>query len=190
MHMRNSAFPASPPDPGHVRVAHALYAGEYCPLACETTINYVTFNDTPPSSSWLVNRCRSDMHITSVYLCFDEFCTRDGAIADWIKTQSSACYQTANVTLPPLQRVLQHWQPHEKAKVERLRAQQALKFPSLSHMVIPEHAFFQRALSTVVSRRARVDASRPGRIPMYLGNTNCDAQETAAWEYKIHLVYG
>ncbi|EOA83661.1 uncharacterized protein SETTUDRAFT_94116 [Exserohilum turcica Et28A] len=161
--MRNSAFPASPPDPGHVRVAHALYAGEYCPLACETTINYVTFNDTPPSSSWLVNRCRSDMHITSVYLCFDEFCTRDGAIADWIKTQSSACYQTANVTLPPLQRVLQHWQPHEKAKVERLRAQQALKFPSLSHMVIPEHAFFQRALSTV---------------------------ETAAWEYKIHLVYG
>ncbi|KAF1834927.1 ferric-chelate reductase [Decorospora gaudefroyi] len=33
-----------------LNVAKALYSGKYCPLACETSINYATFNDTDP---WL-----------------------------------------------------------------------------------------------------------------------------------------
>ncbi|EMD63374.1 hypothetical protein COCSADRAFT_143289 [Bipolaris sorokiniana ND90Pr] len=146
-----------------MNVTYDFYTGHDCPLSCETTINYVTFNDSNPLLPWKVNACRSDLRITSLYLCFDEFCQRDGAVASWIETQSLWCSHNTNVTLPSLQHVLDQWSPEAKNKVERLSATNALEFPSLNHLVIPEHDLFKRAYTTV---------------------------ETANWEYKIHLVYG
>jgi hypothetical protein len=140
-----SEFPSAP-----TNVAHIYYSGQYCTLACETTINYVTFNDSDPSLPWKVNACRSHLRITSLYLCFDEFCRRDGAISNWIENQSPWCFENANVTLPSLRDVLDQWQPEDKAKVERLFANDALKFPSLDHLMIPDHGLFERAFTTVV----------------------------------------
>ncbi|USP77444.1 hypothetical protein yc1106_04718 [Curvularia clavata] len=159
--MRTSVFPESQPEQRNV--THTYYSGEYCPLACETTINYVSFNDTDPSLSWKVNACRSTFRINSLYLCFDEFCKRDGAISAWIRTQNHSCTADANVTLPSLPQVLNQWRPDDRDKLERLTVAKALSFPSVNHPVLPETSLLDRAFTTV---------------------------EAANWEYKIHLVYG
>ncbi|RAR08078.1 ferric-chelate reductase [Stemphylium lycopersici] len=143
--------------------AHALYSGKFCPLACETVANYATFNDTDPSLSRKVNACLSDLRITSLYLCFDGYCENDGEVAKWIAGQNPWCYNHANVTLPSLQDVVSQWPPESKAKVERISATEALTFPHLDHLVIPESTFFDRVFTTM---------------------------HIAFWEYDIHLVYG
>lgn len=131
-------------------VAHTLYSGKFCPLACETVANYATFKDTDPSLSRKVDACLSDLRITSLYLCFDEYCEHDGEIAKWIAVQNLWCYEHANVTLPSLQDVVNQWPPESKARVERISATEALTFPDLDHLVIPESAFFDRVFTTMV----------------------------------------
>jgi hypothetical protein len=131
-------------------VTSATYSGQYCPSACETCINYVSFNDTDPGLSRKVRSCRSELRITSIYLCFDEFCKQDGQTEEWIKGQSAWCDEYANVTLPSFQDVLGQWSPVEKAEVKRISADEALKFPLEDEVVIPDLRLFDRAFTTMV----------------------------------------
>lgn len=143
------------PEPQPIRrdATYARYSGANCPLACETIINYVSFNDTDPLLSWKVNACRSTFRITSLYLCLDEFCKRDGAISAWIQTQNHSCIADANVTLPSLSHVLNQWQPDDRDRLEKLTAAKALSFPSVDNPVLPEDALLDRAFITVVRHR-------------------------------------
>jgi hypothetical protein len=131
-------------------VAHSLYSGIYCPLACETSINYVTFNDTDPSLSRKIRACRSDLRVTSLYLCFGEFCKQDGQAERWIEKQNSWCESYANVTLPSFHDVVDQWTPDEKAEVRRLKAEEALEFPRVGDVVIPSDMLVKRAFTTMV----------------------------------------
>jgi hypothetical protein len=131
-------------------VAHALYSGKYCPQACETSINYITFNDTDPWLSKKVRACRSELRITSLYLCFDEFCQQDGELKEWIEGQRPWCEEHAGVTLPPFHDVVDGWTGDEKVGVRRIRADEALNFPHLNEFVIPNGNFFERAITTMV----------------------------------------
>ena len=133
-------------------VAHALYAGKYCPLACQTSVNYVTFNDTDPSLSRRIRACRSEWRVTSLYLCFEEFCTQDGQTEKWIENQKPWCEEHANVTLPPFHDVVDRWTRDDKAKVRRLDAGEALGFPSVDEVVIPSDVLLRRAFTTMVRR--------------------------------------
>jgi hypothetical protein len=130
--------------------SHALYSGKYCPLACETGVNYVTFNDTNSSLSSKVRGCRSELRVTSLYLCFDEFCTRDGEIEKWIDNQKPWCEEYANVTLPSFHDVLDRWTPDDKAEVRRLAADEAFEFPTINEVVIPNDDLVRRAFTTMV----------------------------------------
>lgn len=141
--MRVSALPEP-------QTARYYYPGEYCPLACETTINYVTFNDTDPSLLWKVNACRSAFRISSLYLCFDEFCKRDGTVSAWIQSHNHSCLADANITLPSLPHVVDQWKPEDRDRIERLPAAKALSFPSMNHTVLPDNTLFDRAFITVV----------------------------------------
>jgi hypothetical protein len=133
-------------------VAHALYSGKYCPLACQTSVNYVTFNDTDPSLSRRIRACRSELRVTSLYLCFEEFCTQDGETEKWIENQKPWCEEHANVTLPPFHDVVDRWTRDDKAKVRRLDAEEALGFPSVDEVVIPSDVLLRRAFTTMVRR--------------------------------------
>ncbi|KAF1937043.1 ferric-chelate reductase [Clathrospora elynae] len=144
-------------------VTIALYSGKYCPLACETSISYLTFNDTDPWLSRKVRSCRSELRITSLYLCFDEYCEEDRDITRWIVDQSPWCDEHAGVTLPSFHDVVDRWTSDDKVGVMRLHADEALVFPRMSKVVIPDGRFFERAFTTM---------------------------EAAFWEYEIHLVYG
>jgi hypothetical protein len=131
-------------------VTSATYSGKYCPLACETSINYVSFNDTNPSLSRKIGSCRSKLRTTSLYLCFDEFCKQDGQTQEWIKGQTSWCDEHANVTLPSFPDVVDRWTPDEKASVRRIAADELLKFPHLGEIIVPDASFFDRAFTTMV----------------------------------------
>jgi hypothetical protein len=131
-------------------VAQSLYSGKFCPLACETTINYVAFNDTNPSLSRKIRACRSDLRVTSLYLCFEEFCKQDGASEGWIESQKPWCEAYANVTLPSFHNIVDRWTPEETAAVRRLKAEEALGFPSIDEVVIPSNMLVKRAFTTMV----------------------------------------
>ncbi|KAI4637352.1 hypothetical protein J4E83_000167 [Alternaria metachromatica] len=143
--------------------SHALYSGKYCPLACETGVNYVTFNDTDPSLSSKIRGCQSELRVTSLYLCFDEFCIQDSQTEKWIENQNPWCEAHANITLPSFRDILDQWTPDDKARVTRLSAEKALRFPTIDEVVIPSDELVRRAFTTM---------------------------EAAFWEYEIHLVYG
>lgn len=133
-------------------VAKALYPGKWCPIACDTTLNYATFNDTDAWLSRKVRSCRSELRITSLYLCFDHFCQDDGERELWIEQQSPWCDEYAGVTLPNYQDVLERWKPDERKAVKRLKVDEALKFPILGEFVVPDSGFFERAFTTLVRR--------------------------------------
>ncbi|KAH7346941.1 ferric-chelate reductase-like protein [Pyrenochaeta sp. MPI-SDFR-AT-0127] len=144
-------------------VATALYLGKWCPIACDTTLNYATFNDTDSWLSRKVRACRSELRITSLYLCFDKFCQDDGERELWIEQQRPWCDEYAGVSLPNYQELVDRWKPDDRKGVKRLNADDAMKFPVLDDVVIPDTRFFVRAFTTL---------------------------EAAFWEYDIHLVYG
>jgi hypothetical protein len=139
-------------------VTHALYPGKYCPLACETSINYVTFNDTDSWLSRKVRQCRSELRTTSLYLCFDEYCASHEEVEEWIGEQTPWCEEHAGVTLPAFHDLVNRWSPDGKAGVKRLPADKALEFPVIDEVVIPAGRFFERAFSTMVrTHHARAD---------------------------------
>jgi hypothetical protein len=133
-----------------IEVTNALYAGKYCPLTCETSINYVTFNDTDSWLSRKVRQCRSDLRITSLYLCFDEYCADGDEVENWIQDQTPWCEEHAGVTLPSLHDVVTGITPDKRARIKRLPAAEALRSPSLGDYVIPDGRFFERAFTTMV----------------------------------------
>jgi hypothetical protein len=133
-----------------IHVASALFAGRFCPLACDLTLNYATFNDTDAWLSKKVRSCRSELRITSLYLCFAEYCADDGETEKWIEDQSPWCDEHAGVTLPPYHDVVDRWTSDERAGLRKLEAEVALSYPVLNEVVVPEEHFFNRAFTTLV----------------------------------------
>jgi len=133
-----------------IHVAQARYSGKYCPLACETVSNYATYNDTDPLLPRQARACRSKFRITSIYLCADEYCLQHTDIERWTKEKSPWCDEHANITLPTFQEVVDGWTADAKGNVRRIHAAEALEFPSLNEVVIPDPQFFDRAYTTMV----------------------------------------
>lgn len=131
-------------------VATALYLGRWCPIACDTTLNYATFNDTNLRLSKKVRSCQSNFRINSLYLCFDEYCDGDGKREEWIREQSSWCDKHAGVKLPSYHEVVDRWKPDARKGVKRWTADEAMKWPALDEIVIPDADFFARAFTTMV----------------------------------------
>lgn len=134
----------------YFHVASALYAGRFCPSACELTLNYATFNDTDAWLSRKVRSCRSELRVTSLYLCFEEYCKDDGAREKWIEDQRPWCDEFAGVTLPAYHDVVDQWTLERRAGLRRLDADTALSWPTLDEVVVPEEHFFDRAFMTMV----------------------------------------
>ncbi|KAJ8115976.1 hypothetical protein OPT61_g2510 [Boeremia exigua] len=149
---------------GFTDVAVASLSGKWCPRACDLTLGYATFNDTDPWLSRKVRQCRSDLRITSLYLCFDEFCDlNDGEVPKFIAENSEWCDEHAGVTLPPFHSVVDRWTPQDRAQLPRHSAEKAVTWPVLNAVVLPESDFIRRAFTTL---------------------------DAAFFEYDIHLVYG
>jgi hypothetical protein len=135
---------------GFTHVTNALYAGKYCSLACETSIDYVTFNDTDAWLSRKVRQCRSELRIASLYLCFDEYCADGDEVSQWIEDQTSWCEEHAGVTLTSFHEVVTRITPDERARIKRLPADEALQSPSFGEILIPDGRSFERAFTTLV----------------------------------------
>lgn len=136
---------------GLSNVANALRSGKWCPGACDLTLGYATFNDTDPWLSRKVRQCRSELRVTSLYLCFDEFCNlNDGEVPTHIAEISEWCDERAGVTLPPFHDVVDRWTSKDRAALPRYGAEKAAKWPVLNTVVLPENAFFERAFTTLV----------------------------------------
>lgn len=136
---------------GLASVAGALRSGKWCPRACDLTLGYATFNDTDPWLSRKVRQCRSQLRITSLYLCFDEFCIlNDGEVFKRIAEDSEWCDEHAGVTLPPFHDVVDYWTPEDRARLPRHSAEKAVQWPVLNTAVLPEERFFERAFTTLV----------------------------------------
>lgn len=91
------------------------------------------------------------MRVTSLYLCFDDFCNLDdGEIPKFIAENSEWCDEHAGVTLPPLHNVVNHWTPDEKARLPRYNAEDAFEWPILTTVVLPDKVFFERGFTTLV----------------------------------------
>jgi len=131
-------------------VSVTLRSGRYCPLACDTTLNYATFNDT---DSWLPRRvrsCRSDLRTTSFYLCIDRYCEFDRPAASYLGEQSSWCDEHAGSALPDYHELINHWKTHHGQDIAKLHANDAFEWPTLHQVVIPDSSFFVRAFTTIV----------------------------------------
>ncbi len=136
---------------GLANVAGALRSGKWCPRACDLTLGYATFNDTDPSLSRKVRQCRSELRITSLYLCFDEFCNlSDGEVPKFITESSEWCNEHAAVTLPPFHDVVDRWTADDRAGLPRYSADRANEWPVLNETVLLEEDFFERGFTTLV----------------------------------------
>ncbi|KAF1917219.1 ferric-chelate reductase-like protein [Ampelomyces quisqualis] len=145
-----------------LHVTDAAYSGKFCPSACDFTLSYATFNDT---DSWLakkVQSCRSDLRVTSLYLCFAQYC-KDVSILQWIREQSSWCSEHAGVALPDFHDIVDNWSQEEREAIRRLDATKAKSFPVLGQITIPDAQFIDRAYATM---------------------------DVAFRQYDLHLLYG
>ncbi|CBX97522.1 similar to ferric-chelate reductase [Plenodomus lingam JN3] len=120
------------------------------------------------TDSWLskkVQSCTSNLRITSLYLCYDEYCQDDAFKAESIDEQSRWCNEHTNVTLPDYHSVVNRWKSSHPRDVTRLSAEDAFKWPVpvLGEVVVPDASFFERAFTTI---------------------------EAAFQAYDLHLVYG
>lgn len=141
---------------GLANVVAALRSGKWCPRACDLTLNYATFNDTDAWLSRKARQCRSDLRITSLYLCFDEFCDpSDGEVTKFIAENSEWCDEHAGVTLPPFHNVVDHWSPEDRARLPQYSVEKAITWPVLNTSVLPEISFLERAFTTLVNNSLR-----------------------------------
>jgi hypothetical protein len=134
----------------YTHVTHALYSGKFCPQACDFTLNYATFNDTDAWLSKKVRSCRSELRVTSLYLCFAEYCKDEEEGEKWIRTKSPWCDKHAGLALPGFHDVVDRWTTGDIAKLTTLGAEEAQSSPILGETVLPDARFFERAFSTMV----------------------------------------
>ncbi|KAH4256495.1 hypothetical protein HBI04_160270 [Parastagonospora nodorum] len=146
-----------------LHVTSALYAGKFCPAACDFTLNYATFNDTDPWLSPKVRSCRSELRITSLYLCFDEYCESDGSGERWVEDQRPWCDEHAGVRLPDLRDVLSRWARDDRTSLQRLGYDELKASPPLNEVTLPAANLMDRAYTTM---------------------------DIADRQYKLHLTYG
>jgi hypothetical protein len=134
----------------YLGLTSALDSGKFCPAACDFTLNYATFNDTGPGLSKRVRSCHSELRITSVYLCFAQYCEDDGAREQWIRDGSQWCNAHAGVELPGYHQVADNWTGSDIARIHRLNVEEAMLFPVLIELALPDSRFFERAFMTMV----------------------------------------
>jgi hypothetical protein len=128
----------------------SLHAGKYCPQACEAVLGYITFNDTDAGLSRKVRQCRSEMRITSIYLCFEAYCrSDDGEPGKWIDDQARWCLKHADNVLPDYHDVIDPWTPDRMATIRRFNSSKALLFPTFDNIAIPDERFFDAAFATL-----------------------------------------
>ncbi|KAH7065982.1 ferric-chelate reductase [Paraphoma chrysanthemicola] len=132
-----------------LHVARASYPGRFCPEACDLTLGYVIFNDTDAWLSRKVRQCRSQFRITSVYLCFAQYCDDDGEREKWIENSRPWCDEFAGVTLPSYHHVLDSWTTRDRERVRRLSLEEATLSPVLDGVVTPDASYFDRAFTTM-----------------------------------------
>lgn len=121
--------------------------GKWCLDGCELVINYAKFNDTGAGSK-KIQSCESTIRATSLYLCIDEYCGSSGLL-DWLQSANATCHEKSNATLPPYN-IIDRYGPNDRAGFKRLGADEALTFPMLDEVIIPEERLFARAFDTVV----------------------------------------
>jgi hypothetical protein len=134
-----------------LHVVRASYSGPFCPQACDLALGYPIFNDTDAWLSKKVRSCRSKFRITSLYLCFAQYCEDDGEPEKWIGDDSPWCDEHAGVPMPFYHDVIDGWTARDRDRVTRLSAEEAMSFPVLSEVVIPDASYFDRAFTTMVS---------------------------------------
>jgi hypothetical protein len=134
-----------------LHVACASYSGPFCPQACDLALGYPIFNDTDAWLSKKVRSCRSKFRITSLYLCFAQYCEDDGEPEKWIGDDSLWCDEHAGTPLPVYHDVIDGWTARDRDRVTRLSAEEAMSFPVLGGVVIPDASYFDRAFTTMVS---------------------------------------
>lgn len=136
-------------------VTNGAFPGNFCPAACDFTLNYATFNDTDPWLAKRVRSCRSNLRITSLYLCFDQYC-EDDSNQDWVREAIPWCSEHAGVTLPDFHGIVDKWSEQERAAVRRLDADEAKLSPILDEVTVPDAQFLDQAFTTMVwTGRAR-----------------------------------
>lgn len=133
-----------------LHVTQALLAGKFCPSACDFTLQYVTFNDTDASLSRKVRACRSELRITSVYLCFEQYCDDDGEKEKWIDEQSSWCEEHADAILPDFHDILDEWSVIDIGRVRRVDVDEAQSNLIVDEVLLPDWSFLERAYTTMV----------------------------------------
>ena len=147
---------------GSFRGALSLRYQKWCFDGCELNINYVNFNDTEAGSKKF-RSCHSLQRATSLYLCFHEFCVDEGR-NEWIDSASETCQRLANTTLPPYD-IISNFTPEQIAGIRRLGADEAMTFPLLNEVIIPDESFFQRSHSTLVSETYTSVTQRLTSVP-------------------------
>lgn len=138
------------------RIAAALESGKWCFAGCELALGYVDFNDTGAGAKKITS-CRSRLRATSTYLCIDEYCSKDGR-ENWLHSANETCQHNSNVFLPPFE-IIADYTPEDRARIERLTADDAFGYPTLEGVVIPEKSFFERAFKTLVGAQSIPTAS-------------------------------
>ncbi|CAI6334769.1 unnamed protein product [Periconia digitata] len=137
--------------------------GKWCFDACELDLNYAEFNDTNLAlGSHKTRACQSRLRSDSLYLCAREYCEEDG-LKDWVIQANETCLQIANASMPAYDDVMRRYPSKDTQTIRRLSADEALTFPILGEVVIPEHSLHERAFTTL---------------------------EAAYYEYDVHLTYG
>jgi hypothetical protein len=133
-----------------IYVAKALYSGRFCPSACDFTLNYATFNDTDSGLSKKVQSCGSELHTTSLYLCFAHYCEEDSAEETWLRDERLWCDENADVTLPNFHNIVDNWTEQDITGIRRLEFNEANSLPVLNTLVLPDARFFEQAFTTMV----------------------------------------
>jgi hypothetical protein len=126
-------------------------AGKYCFDGCYLTLNYVDFNDTSPALSKKRRTCQSVRHATSLYLCLEVYCEKDGR-DEWLRKTNETCSARVPDYMPPWS-IIDEYTPEDVARLRRLRAEEGgwdSRNPPLNEVVIPEESFFERAYKTLV----------------------------------------
>lgn len=140
-------------------VTAALRSGKHCFGGCDLTLNYIDFNDTEPGLSKKIRSCRSVLHATSVYLCYDVYCEEDGR-EQWLRGLNETCEKTVGESMPGWS-VVEGLTDEDIERVRRLRADEASwqrRPPPFGEVALPDEVFFDRAFMTLTYAWFEVDA--------------------------------